>query len=223
VNHVGTEQCQHVCGRGPAHQFVTSRTSGRLFSLSFSFSSGAARPAVPPAARSCRYARPGEEPDDRVAAIRLRFGTEVEVDKLAQRVPDENASCAELLVIQNRLAIAYGCDRNAQRRGAFHDLGRGVLAGPCMDDLVPLAKSHDSANEQRQLRIFEQVGTVDENQEIPKLLAGVRAKTDVSVRGRLDRRCFQHARRRGQRGTSKQASEEIEEVRRGERHTLEHG
>ena len=60
--------------------------------------------------------------------------------------------------------------------------------GPLMDDGQELVTSADATGERGQLGVVEQVGSVDEDQEVLELLRGDGAEADQAVGGRHDRR-----------------------------------
>ncbi len=134
-----------------------------------------------------------------------------------------DAARHQVLVAPHRVAVVHRRHGDAQRRGALHELRRRVPRRVGVHDRVPLVEAPAAPECQGQLLVAEQVGPLDEEQEIPELLPGVGVEADPSVGGRLDRRRLQGARRRRQRRPAEEAVEEIEEGAAAERDRLEQG
>jgi hypothetical protein len=105
-----------------------------------------------------------------------------------RRILDECTARPEVLVFLHRGAVVDRRHRDAQLRRALDDLGRGVLRGPRANRRVPLVHPRPAAVDQCELLVRQQVGAIDEQQEILVLLTRVGVEADPAVSGGLDRR-----------------------------------
>ena len=118
---------------------------------------------------------------DRVAAIRHPRG-----DHARLRF-DEHAPLHEVVDGRQRRRGGYGGHRNPERHREIDDLPRAAGQRPFGDHADELVAALDPAGERRQLRILDQVGTIDHHQEILELLCRDGAEADQPVGGGDDR------------------------------------
>ncbi|CAB5018423.1 unannotated protein [freshwater metagenome] len=136
-------------------------------------------------------------------------------------VLDEDAAGSKVFVLQDVRPVEHGRHRDAQRARELDDLVDGVLPHPCGHDPGPFGPPC-ATTERGEVRVVEQIGPLDHQEEALEHLSGVRVEADKPVLGLLDRRRLEAARRRGARGPACEVGRQIGERRTGDRHDLVH-
>ena len=102
----------------------------------------------------------------------------------------ENSALDEVIDRAHRIRRRDRGYGNPQRRGKFDDVLGLLSCRPLVHGRQELLASTDAAGEGRQLRVIEEFGAVDEDQEVLKLLRCDRAEAHQAVGRRHNRRQF---------------------------------
>ena len=206
----------------PTHHDVTSSTfspasGSAVGSASGSVGAGRGRASIAP---SCSPRRG----DGLRCGQRLAVET-VRTARAGQTVGtvEEHAARDHVLVAEDGLAVVHRRHRDPQRGRGLDDLLDLVMRHEAVDDLLPLDDVHVAAGEPREPRVVEQVGALDEHEEVLELGGGVGVEADEAVARPLDRRRLHAARRADGLGPAHAVVGEVAEHRTRDRHRLGEG
>ena len=147
---------------------------------------------------------------------RRRATDEIRRTRLEEAVGiiDEDAALTEVVVLEDRLPVVHLRARHPQLGRLRHDVGAVMLRRPRVQDGFPLCAPFRATTERSEIRVIEQIGPFDHEQQALEHVRRIGVEADPSVPGRLDRGRFEIASHGGQGRTTRHVMGQIAESRR---------